>query len=502
MHKLYLFAGLALLLTCTACGTGNGGNNGGFGGGGTAGSFSNASMSGSYAYRISGYDLGVIQNTAIPFREAGVFVADGKGNITSGEDDFAEGTSLSHSTTTGAYSISNDGTGSAVIQYNSGTVVQLALTVVNSSMVYLSVNPTANSSSTNLFANGTGTAKLQSASALASVPSGKFVFRMHNLDVNVGSSASVGAFTIAGGVVNSGNEDVLRSGAQTSLGLTGSFNTPDASGRGTGTLTDNQITLPFAYYVVDANHFFLFSLATGNIGLGQAEAQTGTFNNSTFSGSYVFGSRGDDNGFGGFLGGTNSVGQFTASNGTISGGQFDSAIDGVISTGNLTGSYNVAANGRATVTLTPSTTGTPIQEIYWMVSPARAFFLTNDTTKVEDGTADLQGLASFAKSSLNGNFSFAMDGVVSTPDLFDRVGYIHWDGAGNMGLSEFINVTGNGQLSGILNGTYTVSSNGRAVGSIGTLSNNLIFYLVSGNQAYMLQGDAGAEINGTMGQLP
>src|ERR1700690_1510814 len=99
MKKLLACLIFFALFFCIACGTGltgSNGNNGspGFGGGGTAGGSSVASLSGNYTYQISGYDLSSTAGQAIPFRESGVFVADGKGNITGGEDDFAEGSSV------------------------------------------------------------------------------------------------------------------------------------------------------------------------------------------------------------------------------------------------------------------------------------------------------------------------------------------------------------------------------------------------------------------------
>ena len=491
---------------CVACGTG-GSSNGtpGFGGGGTAGTFSNASLSGNYTYQISGYDLSTVAGTATPFRESGVFVADGNGHITGGEDDFAEGSSVvTHVIAASTYSISSDGTGQATINFTNNGGFQVALSLVNSPTAYLAVNVIA-PNGTSLFANGTGVALKQTTSAFAAAPSGPFVFSLRQLSTAQGSSAAVGAFAVASGAITAGSVDVVRNSAQSSTTLTGSFNAPDTNGRGTGTFTDGLgVTAPFAYYVVDSSHLRLFSTATGNMGIGQAQAQSGTFSTASLSGSYAFGTTGDD-AFS--LDGVKGVGQFVASNGTISAGQFDSVQDNSIVSGTLTGgTYSVASSGRAVVNLTPSTGGS-IQEIAWMVSPSRAYLLTNDTTKVEVGTIDLQSSTSFSKSTPSGTFGFAMDGFTNPPfttlpQIYDRVGNMHWDGAGNLGLTEFVNVTGSGTTSGILNGSYTLAANGRGVGTISSLSNNLIFYFISGTQAYILQADGGVEINGNMGQLP
>jgi hypothetical protein len=50
----------------------------------------------------------------------------------------------------------------------------------------------------------------------------------------------------------------------------------------------------------------------------------------------------------------------------------------------------------------------------------------------------------------------------------------------------------------VLSGNYSVSGNGRTSASISNLSSNLVFYLVSGTDAYVVQNDSGVEINGTV----
>ena len=96
--------------------------------------------------------------------------------------------------------------------------------------------------------------------------------------------------------------------------------TPSAVVRGVSpTVTPPRRT--FFYYLVDGNHLHLFSSIRHHRSRPSV-AQTGT----SLLGSYVFGSRGDDS-FS--LGGVNTVGQFTASNGSITaGGPFDLVQDG------------------------------------------------------------------------------------------------------------------------------------------------------------------------------
>lgn len=504
MSKLNLILALIALLALTACGTGSG-TIGGFGGGGTSGSFTNANLKGHYAYQIVGTDL--TTGTIEPFRESGVFVADGNGNVTAGEDDLADlvdgdiplSSTLVPSTTGTAYSVSSDGTALLTLNFSNGGAVQLALSVVSSPSVYVVVNALQTPVGGLRSVNGTGVMVPQTAAGFA-VPSGPFVFRMQNVNGVTGTAtASVGAITVTGGNV-AGNEDQNSAASASQLTLTGAFNAPDPLGRGTGTFTDsNSVTLPFFYYLVDSGHLHLFSDSTiGNMGVGRAVAQTGT----SLSGSYVFGS--DDNYE---LGGVNRVGQFSAANGSISGGTFDAVVGG---TPTLGGSFGASAytagptSGRFVVNLTPST-GTAIQEICWVVNPSLVFFISNDANQ-EAGTATLQQGSPFSKSSVNGTFGFSLDGFVinsnNTIDLYDYTGNAHFDGAGNTQLTAFQNLDGSGAPSGTLNGTYTVGSNGRVAGNVSNLSSNLILYLASGSSGYMLLGDTGVQINGSLGQLP
>ena len=215
MNKLSLLIALISLLFCAACGTGSGSGSSGFGGGGTSGSFTNASLKGNYAYEIVGSDL----TNGLPFREVGAFVADGSGNVSSGEDDFAEGSSVVSNivtpTTTGqAYSVSSDGTALLTLSFNNGGGIQLGLSVVSSPTVYLAVSAIA-PAGTVLQANGTGFLVPQTTTAFAA-PTGTFVFRMQDVlatsalgTTQVTPSAKVGTFTAAAGVLSAGTEDEI-----------------------------------------------------------------------------------------------------------------------------------------------------------------------------------------------------------------------------------------------------------------------------------------------------
>jgi len=470
------------------------------------GPFSNASLKGNYVYQLSGTDSG----TGLPYYESGVFTADGNGNLTSVTDDFEEGGGPLTSTSTGTYKISSDGTGSLTFSNSFLTTVNLIVTMVTPAGT-VSTPSKAYLIEADAGLNSSGIAEQQSSTAL---PVGTFAFRKHNVDPSGNqffsrSSGTVGVIKVASDGTVTGNEDVAFGGTPVTItsptitsGLLTSLDS--TTGRGTGNFVDSALTSTFFFYVVDTNNirFLFFDPAIPSIGIGRAEMQTGI---PALSGSYAFGGRGDTQSSG--INGVNTVGAFTASGGAISAGAIDSVEDGnsFSNQGITTGNYSQTANGRATVTLTTSGTFGAIQATVWMVSPARGFFLvTNDATAVQDGTLDLQS-GSFSNATMNGQFAFMMDGFDATPQLLDRLGTLQWDGKSKLILNEVANSSANGfgaQSPGVLSGSYSVTSNGRAVGNISALSSNLVFYLISGSDAYVLQNDPGVEINGMISLQP
>jgi hypothetical protein len=503
MKKLSLAFVLFSLVFSVACGSGIGGLIG-------TGHYNNGSLNGSYVYQITGNDL----NSGSAYTESGVFTADGNGKIVSGEDDFSEETSgglTTPSTDTGTYSVGSDGTGTITLNFSSGSV-DFDITLASASKFYLIEADAANAS---------GVGEKQSATTLPSAPT-TFVFKQHDGNGVAGtqSSSIVGQFTLATNGTITGSDDENRSGIVNGgagtgapLALTGAsaFAPPDSNGRGTATIVDSIGTTDLVYYIVDANNLRFIASDSGFVGIGRAEAQTGTFTTDPLSGnSFAFGSRADD---ATGLASVNTVGSFTASSGTISGGLLDTAIDWTAAYASIpinpTGTYTpVTSNGRSVVALSTSAPfSDTVTQVFWMVSPSRAFFLTasdtSDPSKIEDGTADEQQ-GTFTTSSLNGQYAFNMDGFDNNEgDFVDRVGWIQWKGNGNLTWNEAVNNSGTIGSSGGLSGTYTVGTNGRAAATVspGTLSesnNDLVFYLVSGSNAYMLENDAGVEINGAM----
>ncbi|HZQ71128.1 MAG TPA: hypothetical protein VFA68_21565 [Terriglobales bacterium] len=486
MRKLYLSLGLIALALCAGCGSDSNNNPPPT----PTGNFSNASLSGQYVYQVSGFDFS--SGTGVPYVRAGVFSANGAGALTTVVDDFSEGSATS-STISGTYSISNDGTGSLVFSFPSGSLTY-AITLVSSSKVYLAEADTTFS--------GGGIAEKQDTTAFAAAPSGTFVFKRRSLTTGGTPTSYVGSFSLSAGTITTGanSQDSLVFGSTlTSVALSSAlFNTPDATlGRASGTITDGSaVSTTFIYYVVDANNLRFLTTDGGVTGLGRAERQsTTTFTNASLNGPFAFGASGDTTSL---FGGIRTAGRFMADgNGGITAGAFDNVTDGNVTLNSaFTGSYTMAATGRAAVTIGSGS------QIYWMVSPTRAFFLTNSSTQLSDGTADAQVGSNFSNASVNGQFAFLMNGFTiqtgGSTSTLDRVATLQFDGKGGLILNEFVNSNGSTSTTGFLTGTYTVSSNGRITGTIPGATNTigLSMYLVSSSNAYIIDNDTGFELDG------
>jgi len=465
------------------------------------GSFTNASLGSTgtqWAYELSGWILNS-SGVYTPYTEAGIFVVDGNGNITSGTDAYWG------SVVNGTYSVTTNGTGAINLNTANQTGTQsliwgvtVANASTNSSPGLLAVIEM------DTFANSRGAAYQQNAATLNTPPRGAFVFRTHVTTAGTsiaGSQNSVGVISFSGTSV-SGDEDWVNGGVASGqfTNFTGTFTSPSA-GLGTVSFTDGLGPRTFDYFVIDANDLLLYETDSLNItlGLGRAELQEtpqGGFVNASFSGSFAFGGRGDTNASA--AGSVNEVGQVaTDGNGNVSGGSLDSVRGGApqLAQTIAPGTYAMAANGRVTITLGTSGIG-DVALIFYLIRPTRAFFLVNDTTVVEDGTVDQQSTTSFSNKTFTGQYAFVMGGLLASTPV-DRTGLILADGNGNLGWGQQVN-SGGIAANLCLSGTYSAGANGRVTASVPSLSDNVVLYLVSPNSAYTIQGDPEVQLSGAL----
>ena len=455
--------------------------------------FSIASLNGNYTYRLDGNYLNSTGSN--PYQEGGTFVADGKGNITGGVDDFVENSTLSSGPLTGTYTVASDGTGEMTLNLARGTV-HFAFALASASSLYVMQFDS--------FAAGDGVALQQVPSVLSVIPAGTFIFHLHatrTTGAALGAVASIGQMTVQNGAIT-GTADMIRAGVPGSSAITGSMTTPDANGRGTAILTDDAGNeYDYTYYVVDSSTLKLLETDPGAMGGGRADAQSNApFSNATLKNGFSFHVSGATltNSFG-----ANCSGAFVSDgNGNITSGSSDSVQDGdPASSTSLTGTYSVASNGRATITLNPAGAA-PSPLIAWMVSSSYGYLLVDEQDLAEDGHLDQQQDTPFSAASLNGRYAFYSFGSQSpTSQWTARVGVMTFDGQATVTFNDyFANHSGLTAQNGPASGSYFVSSNGRVVAfTVGVVPTQVI-YLISNSSANLILGASGSEYAGSIEQ--
>src|SRR5713101_8030351 len=195
--RLFSLATLLLALTMAACG-GSGsftpppppGN----------GPFSNASLTGNYAFTMTGVDSGGF------FMRAGSLVADGKGNFT-GIEDVNSGQGLFTAIAfSGTYTVGGDGRGTLTANPNTTRTTTYRLTVVSNTSVLIIQNDS--------FATASGNLTAQNTAAFNTGLGGDYAFDLSGVS-GVNSLSIVGAFTANTGLFQNFETDMNEGGSPT-----------------------------------------------------------------------------------------------------------------------------------------------------------------------------------------------------------------------------------------------------------------------------------------------
>src|SRR6185437_10471937 len=242
------------------------------------GTFTNANLSGPFAFSYIGSDAGGFLSAA------GSFVADGAGHITSGIEDINSSSGVSPNiAVTGTYLVRADGRGSITLNSptpNSNSTLDFVIVAGGHALVTRFDNR----------ATGSGTIDQQTTSAFSNAAlAGPFAFTLSGIDTGDVPLAVGGVFTSdASGNLTAGLDDSNDNGLiVTNDPMTGSIPVA-ATGRGTATLNTSRGALTFAYYVVDANHLKIVGTNTFPALGGEAFRQTGPFSNASISGPFAF----------------------------------------------------------------------------------------------------------------------------------------------------------------------------------------------------------------------
>ena len=478
------------------------------------GGFTNASLTGQYAFSMSGVDL----NGGFIAR-AGSFVADGKGSITSGLEDVvssASGNSIVPFTG-GTYTIQANGRGLLVLQSSNGGGLQLNIVLQTTSQGVMV--------QTDLNATSSGTFAIQTtADFTATALNGNYVFDFSGLSfgANVFPKSTIGQFALDGnGNLTGGTLDDNDGNASGPSGATaiqpGTFqlDTTTNGSFGRGMLTFSGRT--FAFYIVNRGRikFIEEDNPAATLGEGYLQSNGIPTQNSGFTGSFVYlvggssilGSQGPDA----------RVARFTADgSGGIGSISFDENNVGAsrhISQGsNITAAaYSIdaaaAGSGRGTFTFTDSGGGTYLY-VFYLISPTQAVLQDTSNGIIADGPMQAQTGSPFTNANIAGNYAFNWSGVQlgsqnAIPFEEDFVGqYVLASSAGNnasgvmdfteLGLSSkqfFPNTAITGSLTingdGTINNTFQVLNHNSP-----STTYNMVAYVVNASTTYLVVTDS------------
>ncbi len=448
------------------------------------GSFSNASLNGSYAFTISGTNLGGF------FTIAGSLQADGNGNITGGLEDVNASSGIFTSVAiSGTYTIGADGRGSAVLNSSINPITLDFVMISPQRGLVIRFDNTASAS---------GTLDRQDSTAFSlSALTGPMVLNLSGVDSNGASIQTVGVVSTDGaGNITGGVRDENDGGAvNTNLGVSGTYSLSGTNGRGVLSLTDALGTIDLAFYIVDATHLKLVEVDNVLAMSGDAYRQASVLSNAALSGQYSFTVAGSAPGP--FVAG----GVFSADgNGTITGGAEDINNNGSISLNqSLNGNYSFGADGRGTLTLT-----SPKRSMNFAVYPS-----TGGVQMLEIDSVVVSGGAAFAQTgmttnaSISGNYGYNLTGVaISGPS--DSVAQFNADGNGHLKGSLDLNLAGALSPGLALSGTYSLTSNGRGPLTIKSSSGTqyLVMYGISSSRAIFIEVDSNVIGLGAFEQQP
>jgi len=429
--------------------------------------FSNADLSGQYAFSMSGSTVDQSTGVAVPFARIGSFTADGKGNITAGTEDvnavLAGGGASELSFTGGSYSVSGNGKGTLALTDSTGTI-NFSITLVSATNGYMINMPTDGLSA------GSGSfVKQNSNSFQISGVSGNYAFDLSGVDPSGTPESIVGQLSsnsngVLGGFADDNDGAVVNGGVAGAASISGTYfadgaQPNDLASFGRGGFSIGGVAGVF--YIVGPNEFMLMETSSGGTLLGTALLQSNiptTAANLTNSFVYAMGGSGSGVPF-------TRGGKFAASGGNLTSVIVDNNNGGTIfDLGPTTGSYTVdpSGNGRGTITFNVSGFKDAFTYVFYMVSPTQAFVQDQSLNVVEDGSMLAQGTGTISDSTLAGNYALNWSGVTNTNAGVGEEDLVGFTTLGSEDLNGTVDINdfgAGGQATGItLTGTLKLSS--------------------------------------------
>jgi len=483
------------------------------------GPYSQSSLSGTYAFLMSGQDSRGF------FTRAGSFTANGTGSITGGVLDLNSGIvpgSTTLAITGGSYTIDTNGKGTLSL-IDSAETIQYSVVLTSTTAGLFT--------ETDGFATASGNFTAQDTSTFASYPnnvSGPYVFDHSGVDPNGAGESIIGQLVAnGGGGVTSGVVDINDN--FTPLGetaITGGTFVIDSTngpsfGRGTATLSAAGITFNFAVYIVGPNRLRLMRTDFPAASIGDVVSQTGTIPTTAagLSGGFVFTLGGSS-----LSGADVRTGRATFTTGNLSNILMDDNNSSASGSGNsnpvpipngtlsaTTYAVDPSGNGRGTMTFTDSKKGT-YSFIFYLSSPTAGVIQDVSNGITSDGSFIAQTGGPFTLSATGGNWAFNWAGqsINSNTGILaeeDFVGQYSQDTSGNItGGVDFTELSANEVITGAgITGSLTLTGDGTGrngysvtIQSSPSATLNFSAYFVTPNQLFVVGTDTHRVITGTL----
>jgi hypothetical protein len=453
----------------------------------------NAELNGNYAFTFNG--LTGNASGSVVFAAVGRFTADGAGNVTSGELDtngVGPGSQLTALAFTGTYSIGADNRGVMSLNIPGGARLAFAM-MANGNAQFIEIDAAGGTGTI-----GSGTMEKVDTTAYSTARiAGDYAFGAAGFDNANNRAAIAGRFTSNGtGTLTNAAGDVNAYGTDYSMIFTAANYTVSntVTGRGTMNLAftfgGTPDTLNFVFYIVNSGKLFVMesdAVTTATPLLNgvvvQQQIPVGGFTNASLNGNMVIYLTGRSV-CGGATGSVPKAGAglLTANgNGAFSLTYDENYCRAPNSFTNAPGTYSVASNGRASITVGG------FSLVAYLVNLNRIFLFVSDPN-VLFGFGEPQAVGSFTNGALKGTYA----GFATFPAAFGVVvfsGEFSADGAtptGNITGAEDIGLP-SGPVSGAaFKATYSVASsptNGRGAMTVtsGT-GGNAVIYMISSSK--------------------
>lgn len=222
--------------------------------------FSNASLSGDYAFASTGF------TTMGPVSSTGRFTANGAGALSAGVLDEDENGTLSDNIPfTGVYAVAPNGRGTVTLTAG-GVDTNLAFYMVSSSVAFAVELSTTSATSAVVNAQ-------QGMPFSASSVAGDFGYDLSGWVVNDRALDSLGQLTLSSTGSITGTSNINQNGTLTpALAVSGSYSVA-SNGRATASITGGGVTSQFRFYIVSSSKVFIVEMETDEVLIGVAEKQ-------------------------------------------------------------------------------------------------------------------------------------------------------------------------------------------------------------------------------------